>query len=213
MEKDTPAMRPVILVTFLFAVCGQLFPKTALASTDFSQICAKAVHAAEIASKLPRFLMHAVSLTESGRWYETARARVAWPWTVTAGGKGKFFPTKAAALAEVRRLQSSGVSNIDVGCMQINLKYHGHVFQELEEAMEPVNNVAYAAALLKRLRLKAGSWAHAVGRYHTSNWRGRGKDYWRRVRRNWTTEQQRDFRARRAARIENNRRTRVARRR
>ena len=203
-------MRLVILVTLLFARCGQIFPKTALAGADFSQICAKAVHAAEIANQLPRFLLHAVSLTESGRWHDRAQAAVAWPWTITAGGKGKFFRTKADALAEVRRLQSQGISNIDVGCMQINLKYHGHVFQRLEEAIEPVNNVAYAATFLKNLRLKAGSWAHAVGRYHTSRWKGRGKDYWRRVKRNWTTEQQRDFRARRAARIEKNRRRQVA---
>ncbi len=206
-------MRSVILVTLLFALFGQVVPKTALAGANFSHICAKAVHAAEIVNQLPRFLLHAVSLTESGRWHDKAQAAVAWPWTITAGGKGKFFRTKANALAEVKRLQSRGISNIDVGCMQINLKYHGHIFQTVEEAIEPINNVAYAAALLKSLRLKSGSWAHAVGRYHTNNWKGRGKNYWRRVRTFWTTEQQRDFRARRAARIEKHRHTQVAARR
>jgi hypothetical protein len=206
-------MRSVILVTLLFTLYGQIIPKPALASEDFSQICAKAVHAAEIINQLPRFLLHAVSLTESGRWHDKAQAAVAWPWTITAEGEGKFFRTKADALAEVKRLQSRGISNIDVGCMQINLKYHGHVFQKVEEAIDPINNVAYAATLLKRLRLKSGSWAHAVGRYHAGGWKGRGKDYWRRVRTLWTTEQQRDFRVRRAARIEKNRRLRLAARR
>lgn len=203
-------MRFVILVTFLFALCGHVLPKAALASPDLSQICAKAIHAAEMANQLPRFLLHAVSLTESGRWNDEARAAIAWPWTVNAGGKGKFFRTKAKALAEVRRLQAKGVRNIDVGCMQINLQYHGHVFEKIEEAINPINNVAYAATLLKSLRLKSGSWAHAVGRYHNGNWKGRGKDYWGRVRRNWTNEQLRDFRVRRAARIEKNRRTQLA---
>ena len=210
MNQDIPTMRSVILVTLFFALFGQILPKSALAGADFSQTCARAVHAAEIANQLPRFLLHAVSLTESGRWRDEANASVAWPWTITAGGKGKFFPTRAKALAEVKRLQSQGVTNIDVGCMQINLGYHGHVFQTVEEAIEPINNVAYAATLLKRLRLKSGSWAHAVGRYHTSNWKGRGKDYWRRVRTSWTNEQLRDFRARRTARIAKHRRTQVA---
>lgn len=206
-------MRPVILVTLLFIFLGQMAPKTALASPDFSRTCAKAVHAAEIVNRLPRFLLHAVSLTESGRWNDKAQAAIAWPWTVNAGGKGKFFPTKAKALAEVKRLQSQGVRNIDVGCMQINLGYHGHVFQNVEEALEPINNVAYAATFLKGLRHKFGSWAHAVGRYHTANWKARGKNYWRKVRTFWTTEQQRDFRARRAARIAKNRRLQIAARR
>lgn len=206
-------MRSVILVTLLFALYGQILPGTALASPDFSQICARAVHAAEITNRLPRLLLHAVSLTESGRWHDKAQAALAWPWTINAGGKGKFYRTKAKALAEVKRLQALGISNIDVGCMQINLKYHGHMFQTVEEAIEPINNVAYAATFLKDLRQKSGSWAHAVGRYHTNNWKGRGKDYWRRVRTNWTTEQLREFRARRAARIEKNRRTQIAARR
>lgn len=213
MKQNMPARRSVILVTVFVILCGQILPKSALASADFSHICAKAVHAAEFVNQLPHFLLHAVSLTESGRWHDKAQAAIAWPWTITAGGEGKFFPTKADALAEVKRLQSRGISNIDVGCMQINLKYHGHAFEKVEEAIEPINNVAYAATLLKRLRQKSGSWAHAVGRYHTSNWNGRGKDYWRRVRTSWTNEQLRDFRARRAARIEKNRRMQVAARR
>ncbi|MDA1327254.1 MAG: transglycosylase SLT domain-containing protein [Proteobacteria bacterium] len=210
MKQTIPAMRSVILVTLLLTLFGQILPKTASADTDFSQVCAKAVHAAEIVNQLPRRLLHAVSLTESGRWNDKAEAAIAWPWTITAGAKGKFFRTRDEALAEVRRLQSQGISNIDVGCMQINLQYHGHVFQNIEEAIDPINNVAYAATFLKDLRLKSGSWAHAVGRYHTSNWKGRGKDYWRRVRTFWTTEQLRDFRARRAARIEKNRRPQIA---
>ena len=196
-------MRSVILVTLLFALYGQILPGTALASPDFSQICARAVHAAEITNRLPRLLLHAVSLTESGRWHDKAQAALAWPWTINAGGKGKFYRTKGESPRGGQTPASPGESAIStVGCMQINLKYHGHMFQTVEEAIEPINNVAYAATFLKDLRQKSGSWAHAVGRYHTNNWKGRGKDYWRRVRTNWTTEQLREFRARRAARIE-----------
>jgi hypothetical protein len=198
-------MRSVILVTLLAALFGPIAPKIALATPESSGICSAAVHAAEISQRLPRFLLHAVSLAESGRWHKKAQARIAWPWTVNAGGKGRFFPTKADALAEVRRLQAKGIRNIDVGCMQINLKHHGHIFSTVEEAFDPVNNVAYAAAWLKQLRQKKGSWAHAVGRYHNGHWKQRGQGYWRRVYSLWTGEQRRDFLARKKARIAANR--------
>ena len=71
-----------------------------------------------------------------------------------------------------------------------------------EEAFDPVNNIAYAAAWLKSLRGRKGSWAHAVGRYHNGHWKKRGQDYWRRVYTIWTDEQRRDFKARKKARIE-----------
>ncbi len=87
MKQNIPARRSVILVTLFFTLCGQILPKSALAGTDFSQICSKAVHAAEIVNQLPRFLLHAVSLTVSGRWHNKAQAAIAWPWTITAGGK------------------------------------------------------------------------------------------------------------------------------
>ena len=202
-------MRSVILVTLLLAIFAQIGSKTALAETkspDSNEICAKAVRAAERMHRLPRLLLHAVSLAESGRWHDDRQASVAWPWTINAGGKGKYFPTREAAIKEIRRLRAKGVRNIDVGCMQVNLNYHGDAFAHIEEALDPIHNVAYAAIWLKQLRGKEGSWAHAIGRYHTSSWKERGQYYWRKVRSLWTTERKRDFRERRAARIQHHRR-------
>ncbi|MDZ7712446.1 MAG: hypothetical protein U5L06_04740 [Rhodovibrio sp.] len=65
-----------------------------------------------------------------------------------AEGRGRYLPSKAAAIAEVRDLQARGVSNIDVGCMQVNLHWHGDAFESLEQAFDPAYNVAYAAAFL-----------------------------------------------------------------
>lgn len=202
-------MRSIVLVTLFLAVFGQAVPRSALAGTESGEICAEAVRAAERQYRLPRLLLHAVSLTESGRWNDDRQASLAWPWTVTAEGKGRYFRSKAEALAEVKRLRAAGVRNIDVGCMQINLMYHGRMFEDPGVALDPVHNVAYAAAWLRQLRGRFGSWAHAVGRYHTGDWKARGQDYWRKVRTRWTAEQKRDFRSRREARIEENLRRRV----
>ena len=37
----------------------------------------------------------------------------------------------AAAIAAVTRLRARGIRNIDVGCMQVNLHYHGQHFETL----------------------------------------------------------------------------------
>jgi soluble lytic murein transglycosylase-like protein len=67
----------------------------------------------------------------------------------------------------VRRLRAKGVENIDVGCMQVNLYYHGDAFETLKQAFDPAANVAYAAEFLLDLREERGSWTRAIGDYHS----------------------------------------------
>ena len=85
-----------------------------------------------------------------------------------AEGKGRYLPNKAAAIAEVKALKAKGVRNIDVGCMQINLYFHPKAFETLEQAFDPVQNVAYGATFLRQLRQDSRSWTRAIGRYHSN---------------------------------------------
>ncbi len=162
------------------------------------KICSETISRHERAAGIPGQLLSAVALAESGRWDKADRAHFAWPWTVTAGGKGRFFTTKAKAIAQVRRLQRRGVRNIDVGCMQINLYYHKAAFATLEEAFDPDMNVAYAARLLRRLNDARRSWTMAVGLYHSSS-RARHYRYRRKVLRLWNLERRRAAKERREA--------------
>jgi hypothetical protein len=132
------------------------------------KICAREAARQEAAQGLPRHILAAIGKAESGRWVEENRANIAWPWTVTAEGEGRFFDTKAEALAEVRRLRARRVTNIDVGCMQVNLGYHGHQFDDPEQAMDPAANTAYAGKFLRALRETSADWMEAAGRYHSS---------------------------------------------
>ncbi len=149
-------------------------------NNEFTNLCARAVGTVERAGKFPRHLMAAVSMVESGRWDAAKRERFAWPWTVTAGGAGRFFPSKKAAIAHVRKLQGRGVRNIDVGCMQINLKYHPRAFADLDHAFDPKLNAEYAGRFLVKLRRVTKSWASAVRHYHSSTPK-RGRYYWNKV--------------------------------
>lgn len=146
--------------------------------------CERATSRWERISTVPSGLLRAISMAESGRWSKSNKIVRAWPWTVTSGGPGTYYPTKQAALAEVRRLQSKGVRNIDVGCMQVNLHFHGKHFNSIEDAMDPDINAAYAVKFLTQLRENADSWNEAAGHYHsrtpsrTENYRAKVEKFW-----------------------------------
>ncbi len=164
-----PALRGLV-PALVFAVCLAL-PGSALSAQDPQktwEFCARKTAAAERAAGMPTHLLTAVSKVEAGRWRKDTGEILAWPWTVTSGGEGRFLPSKAAAIAEVERLRAKGVTNIDVGCMQINLHYHPKAFDSLEQAFDPDRNVAYAIGFLSELRARWGSWTRAVGNYHSN---------------------------------------------
>jgi hypothetical protein len=147
-------------------------------------VCAALARQAERAEGIPSGLVEAVALAESGRWFADDAATRPWPWTVTSGTESFFLPSKPAAMRKVHELRTEGRSNIDVGCMQINLGYHGHAFASVAEALEPATNVAYGAQFLKKLREETQSWARATARYHSRHPQ-RGQAYREKVYRFW----------------------------
>lgn len=142
-------------------------PRPADAAVEDAKACGVETARQEQRAAIPDHLLHAISLVESGRWDADHRVRFAWPWTVTGEGDGHFLPDKHSAVALVRQLQAKGVSNIDVGCMQVNLQAHPAAFRDLEQAFDPGANVAYAASFLVRLHDSTGSWPMAAAYYHS----------------------------------------------
>ena len=169
----------LLLPSVLFGL-GARAPAIAATSTT----CKAATQTIERREGIPEGLLYAIALTESGRWDPHRKESYAWPWTVRAKDDAFVEVTASRALDIVRGLQRSGRRNIDVGCMQVNLMYHGDAFGSLEEAIDPERNITYAATFLKRLRAETRSWATAVERYHSSD-PLRGRAYRERVIGNW----------------------------
>jgi hypothetical protein len=158
-----------------------LLPLTGVASTpDCGAIAARM----ERTEDIPPGLLQAVALAESGRAHPVHGHARPWPWTVRSGPDSFYLPSKELALRKVRELRAAGRSNIDVGCMQINLGYHGTAFATLDDAFDPLRNVAYGARFLAQLRAETRSWAKATGRYHSAD-ADRGQTYRARVWRQW----------------------------
>lgn len=154
-------------IFFLAAAIWAVLVAGPAAAADDASACGVETARQEKAQGIPDRLLHAISLVESGRWDNENRASFAWPWTVTAEGEGRYLPSKAAAIAEVRKLQAAGIRNIDVGCMQVNLVAHSDAFASLDEAFEPATNVAYAARFLTGLYESTQNWPTAGAYYHS----------------------------------------------
>ncbi|MBC7907968.1 MAG: transglycosylase SLT domain-containing protein [Rhodospirillaceae bacterium] len=157
----------VIWLTALMVLIGARGAVANVPGLPTQVLCAKEVSQAERSYGIPSQLLDAISLVESGRYDSESRATLAWPWTVMAEGEGRYFPSKAEAVAEVKKLKARGIKNIDVGCMQVNLMYHGAAFSSLEDAFEPASNVGYAARFLKGLFATTNHWPTAASYYHS----------------------------------------------
>ena len=74
--------------------------------------CAEPIAIAEKLTHMPDQLLRSVALAESGKWDPVNRAKIAWPWTVTSGNDGRYFPTKAEAIAWVKTLRARGQAGL-----------------------------------------------------------------------------------------------------
>lgn len=167
----------VATATASFAQDGDLAPEMQ---------CLRYLQSYERSFNIPQGLLTAISLAESGRPAPTGEL-LAWPWTINVNGSGHFFESKEEAVAATRKLLDEGQRSIDVGCMQVNLRYHPNAFKTIEEAFEPSTNIAYGAKFLSSLREMQGSWPKAVERYHSSD-DGRREQYRERVVALWNSE-------------------------
>lgn len=133
-----------------------------------SEQCRAAIAAAEQRHGIPRGLLAAISVVESGRRDEVTGERAPWPWTINAEGAGHYFDSKGEAVAWVQRARADGMRSIDTGCMQINMLHHPNAFASVDQAFDPVANADYAGRFLAELRNKAdGDWMRAAGFYHS----------------------------------------------
>ena len=133
------------------------------------ELCQIAIKEIETSHHIKENLLTTIASVESGRYISKIGKRQPWPWTIHAEGKGYYYQTKQEAITKVKQLQTEGITNIDVGCMQINLKYHGKAFKNLDEAFDPKKNVSYSASFLQKLNKKNKNWQKTAMQYHSKN--------------------------------------------
>ncbi|MCR8550559.1 transglycosylase SLT domain-containing protein [Salipiger sp. P9] len=133
---------------------------------DPGGVCIQEILRAQLRHKIPGNLLLGIGLQEAGMMHEGELT--VWPWVANADGDGRFFNSPGTAESWVRARQAQGVESIDVGCMQVNLRWHPDAFPVLSDGFDPARNVDYAAQLLVRLYEQTDDWIEAAGRYHSA---------------------------------------------
>ncbi len=135
------------------------------ASMPIGHICDHAAQTAASESGVPLSVLRSITRTETGRTRDGTLQP--WPWTVNMEGLGKWFETEDAARAYVFKHFKRGARSFDVGCFQINYRWHGQAFRSIDEMFDPLENPRYAAAFLAELHDETNDWSKAAGAYHS----------------------------------------------
>lgn len=154
------AKRTCLLVLAMF---GGGVPASATPSAP--ELCEDAATFAAERHSIPAQILRTLTLAETGRTLNgTLRP---WPWAINHAGEGHWFASQEEMLAHAETLVASGQRNFDIGCFQLNYRWHGEAFSSLAQMSEPETNAAYAAWFLRSKYTALGSWQSAVGAYHS----------------------------------------------
>jgi hypothetical protein len=120
--------------------------------------------------RLDPYLLYAVALTESAR----VSQGLAEPWPLAIQHQGvAFYPdTPESARQELKRRLRTGDPSIDVGIMQVNLRWHGHRVPYPEALLDRDTNIDLGARIIREaIESAPGNPVFGIGRYHA--WQNR----------------------------------------
>ena len=137
-------------------------------SSTFAETCESLAHRIGASKGLPDGVLAAIARKESG-YSPRGDIAQAWPWTINEAGRSSYFESRPEAEAYLERALARGDTNIDIGCMQINYRWHGEAFASPSQMFEPSANITYAADFLTALYARLGSWEQAIAHYHSSS--------------------------------------------
>ena len=171
----------IFISFFLFII-----KDTYAATPKKNKSCEKVIETIEDLTDIPKNLLLSIGKSESGRILKNNK-HVIWPWTVNHAGKSLFFDTKKQMKKYVLENVEKKDFNLDVGCMQINLKWHKNNFKKISDMLAIEPNVSYAASFLLQLKNKHGSWNKAIKHYHSSD-PNKNKTYLIKVNKFWKNQ-------------------------
>lgn len=136
-----------------------------LGARDAALLCDEAARAAAADSDTPLQVLLAITRVETGRGAGVDLRP--WPWTINHAGKGAWFDSAAEAAAAAETALTGESGNLDIGCFQLNHRWHGENFASLDQMFDPGANARYAAQFLSALYRETGSWSAAIAAYHS----------------------------------------------
>ena len=158
----------LFIASIIFTLSFLILVKEALADNiDKLKLCENTIESVELQTDIPKGLLLGIGKAEAIR--KINNKYIIWPWTINHAGKSLFFDTKKQMTNYVFKNLQKNDLNIDVGCMQINIKWHKNNFKKISDMFEIDPNISYAASFLKQLKNRHGSWDEAIKYYHSSD--------------------------------------------
>ncbi|MDP3193990.1 transglycosylase SLT domain-containing protein [Tabrizicola sp.] len=154
--------RRMTLTTTTAALALLLSAVLALGGEDPSDLCLRAASDAAARTGVPYSVLRAISMVETGREGRP------WPWTVNFGGDGRWFDSAVEAEEEAAAALEQGATNVDLGCFQLNYRWHAQGFASVSDMLDPEKNALYAAEFLADHFAQTGDWAVAAAAYHSA---------------------------------------------
>lgn len=150
----------------MFAVLFWMVALVQPAPADDAALCDAAAQRASAATGVPLKILMAITRVETGR--NGGDGLRPWPWAINRAGDGGWYDTADEAVAAATAALADGARNFDVGCFQLNHRWHGDAFPSLQVMFDPDTNADYAARFLVQLFADKGNWADAVSAYHSN---------------------------------------------
>ncbi len=151
-QRLNPVRRLVLMAVSIFSA----FSTSAFAGVS----CESQIATAAKRYDIPLAVFYAVGLLETG-----GRNGLQ-PFSLNIDGRASINGSLEQGLAAFEAARRSGARMIDVGCMQINYRWHGDRFASVTEMFDPAHNIDYAARFLRELKTREGTWTLAVARYN-----------------------------------------------
>lgn len=152
------------LLVLLLSVIWALLPWEAQAAPS-ADVCEWAARQAAAETGVPADILGALTLTETGR--RTDGVVRPWAWSANAEGEGAWFDDPQSAIAFAEQRVAMGRPNVDIGCFQLNYRWHGQHFQSVAQMFDPLTNARYAAEFVRGLYAETGDWRVAAGAFHS----------------------------------------------
>lgn len=150
-------------------------------------MCGKHIEKAAKKHAIPPEILWGIAKTES-TWNRKGEKKGPWPWALNVKGKSYYFTTKKKAVNFLKGLSEKKLNRVDIGCMQINYRYHHQHFKSFKTMINPKKNVMYGASFLKDLYVKNKNWLTAIAHYHSKR-KHRGQKYAQKVIKNMGSPQ------------------------
>jgi hypothetical protein len=158
-------MRSTINMLCILMV-APLGARGATTADDPANLCRDAALAASAHTGVPADVLLAISLTETGRRVQGELRP--WPWAINHAGTGAWYATEVEAVAAIDALTAQGLRNFDVGCFQLNHRWHAGAFTSAADMIDPVRNADYAARFLLDHYRDTQDWGLAAAAYHSA---------------------------------------------